>query len=84
MVKKGTAYRAREKAKKQALKMKFKIGAMMLAAGIGIGGFTYASLQDKAPETTVTQLQSMGYDSQSLAMTQATVEKMEKYDDFFE
>ena len=84
VVKKGTAYRAREKAKKQALKMKLKIGAMMLAAGIGIGGFTYASLQDKAPETTVTQLQSMGYDSQSLAMTQATVEKMEKYDDFFE
>lgn len=84
VVKKGTAYRAREKAKKQALKMKLKVGAMLLAAGVGIGGFTYASAQDKTPETTITQLQNMGYDSQSLGMSQETVEKMEKYDDFFE
>ena len=84
VVKKGTAYRAREKAKKQALKMKLKVGAMLLAAGVGIGGFTYASAQDKTPETTITQLQNMGYDLKSLGMSQETVEKMEKYDDFFE
>lgn len=82
--KKGVAYRAREKAQKRAFKTKLKIGTLLLAAGIGIGGLTYANSQPEMPENTVTQLQEMGYDSQAMWLTQETMEKMEMYDDFFE
>ena len=80
----GTAYRAREKARKQAFRTKLKIATLLVAAGIGIGGFTYASAQKEEPQTTVTELQQMGYNWQSLGMSRETIEKMKEYDDFFQ
>ena len=83
--KKGSAYKASQRAKKQALKTKLKIATLLLTAGIGIAGsINYVKNHDNDLETTVTKLQDMGYDNQTLGMSNQTVETIEKYDEYFE
>lgn len=84
----GSAYRARDKAKKRK-KPRLKLMALILAASIGIGSVQLIGNISKANDRsdniqTITQLEESGVDIDDIGLGEDTVELMEKYDQYFE
>lgn len=84
----GSAYRARDKAKKRK-KPRLKLGALLLAASIGLGSIAVigniANLHNRDEGIqTISQLEETGIDLDDIGLEQDTLELMEKYDEYFE
>lgn len=79
---KGTAYNAQKRAKNKNIRL--KIASLILAAGIGVGALNAIGVFDKDTQTTITQMQEMGIDANTLGLQKGTTELMEKYDEYFE
>lgn len=79
---KGTARRAKERKKRNRLKL--RIASLLLAAGIGLGGLSIVGRLNNEPEPNITQMQEMGVSRDELNLENDTLEMMEKYDEYFE
>ena len=79
---KGTAHRA----KRRKRKPNTKLAALILAAAIGVGGISLINQHDanKPQPTNMIEIQQDGVTSQSLGLSETTVELFEKYDEYFE
>lgn len=87
---KGTTKRAMSSKKKRRVAL--RVGALILAAGIGIrgvgtaieSGISYVgSLKDGGEKQSITQLQEKGVDLSKLGLERDTIEEMEIYDGYF-
>lgn len=84
----GTVERMSSKKKKR---VKLRVAALILAAGIGIkgvgelaeAGIAYVG-SIKSPDKTVTDLREEGMDLTKLGLSQETIQQMEVYDRYFE
>lgn len=79
---KGTAH----KAKKRKRKPNTKLAALILAAALGVGGISLINQHDvnQPQPVNMIEIQQDGVTSQSLGLSEATVELFEKYDEYFE
>ena len=80
----GNAKNDKKSVKKIKAKPSLKVATLILAAGIGIGALYAVGGFDKEPENSITQMQEMGIDANTLGLQKDTTELMEKYDEYFE
>ena len=82
------AKRAQDKAKREAKARLQRVGAgvaaLLLAAGIGMGGLAVKGSLEADPKVTVTELQENGISASKLGLDNSTFELMQKYDEYFE
>lgn len=82
------AKRAQDKAKREARARLQRLGAgvaaLLLAAGIGMGGLAVKGSLEADPKVTVTELQENGISASKLGLDNSTFESMQKYDEYFE
>ena len=82
------AKRAQDKAKREARARLQRLGAgvaaLLLAAGIGMGGLAVKGSLEADPKVTVTELQENGISASKLGLDNSTFELMKKYDGYFE
>lgn len=82
------AKRAQDKAKREAKARLQRVGAgvaaLLLAAGIGMGGLAVKGSLEADPKVTVTELQENGISASKLGLDNSTFESMQKYDEYFE
>lgn len=82
------AKRAQDKAKREAKARLQRVGAgvaaLLLAAGIGMGGLAVKGSLEADPKFTVTELQENGISASKLGLDNSTFELMQKYDEYFE
>ena len=87
---KGTAKKAMSSKRKRRVAL--RVGALILAAGIGIrgvgtaieSGISYVgSLKDGGEKQSITQMQEKGVDLSKLGLERDTIEEMEIYDGYF-
>lgn len=87
---KGTAKKAMSSKRKRRIAL--RVGALILASGIGIRGIGTAiesgisyvgSLKDGGEKQSITQLQEKGVDLSKLGLERDTIEEMEIYDGYF-
>lgn len=82
ITRKGTARRIHSKNNKR---MKLRVAALIMAAGLGIGGIGISYVGSiKSPDKTVTDLREEGMDLTKLGLSQQTIQQMEVYDRYFE
>lgn len=81
------AKRAQDKAKREAKARLQRVGAgvaaLLLAAGIGMGGLAVKGSLEADPKVTVTELQENGISASKLGLDNSTFESMQKYDEYF-
>lgn len=78
--KKGTRAKAKPR-------LTTRVGALALAAAIGIGGFSLANVLGKGSKeenATITHMQDENIDIQGLGLSENSIELFEKYDKLFE
>lgn len=80
----GNAKNDKKSVKKIKAKPSLKVATLILAAGIGVGALNAIGVFDKDTQTTITQMQEMGIDANTLGLQKDTTELMEKYDEYFE
>lgn len=87
---KGTAKKAMSSKRKRRIAL--RVGALILASGIGIRGIGTAiesgisyvgSLKDGGEKQSITQMQEKGVDLSKLGLERDTIEEMEIYDGYF-
>lgn len=82
------AKRAQDKAKREAKARLQRVGAgvaaLLLAAGIGMGGLAVKGSLEADPKVNVTELQENGISASKLGLDNSTFELMQKYDEYFE
>ena len=79
---KGTAKRMSSNRNKR---MKLRVAALIMAAGLGIEGIGISYVGSiKSPDKTVTDLREEGMDLTKLGLSQQTIQQMEVYDRYFE
>lgn len=83
----GSARRAKERAKRRKL-ARLKVGALILAATIGIGSLTVlGNIRDSHSNDTIqtiTQLEDSGMNLDNIGLEEDTLELLQKYDEYFE
>lgn len=81
--KKGTAH-SKANTKKKKRKMRLRIASLILAAGIGVGGLSYAGSIIKESQTaSLVQMQENGISAKELGLEDTTASMLIHYDKYF-